>query len=185
MIEVLLLAVALSMDAFAVSLGLGAKHGGRVLPLAIRAGSFFGLFQALMPLIGFYAGAGMLRYIEHVDHWFAFILLALIGGKMIYESLSRKGGGQDLAMLTNRAMLVLAIATSIDSLAVGITLSIFDLAPLVSILIIGVTTFLFSFAGIYIGHATGTVLKSKAELLGGFILIAIGIRILIEHMALL
>lgn len=180
MFEVILLAAALSMDALAVSIGLGAKKTAAVRPLALKAGIFFGLFQALMPLIGYLAGAGFLPYIEHIDHWIAFILLAMIGGKMVYASFSEEIG-EDIAQVTNRVMLLLAIATSIDALAAGFTLTLFELAPMVSILLIGVTTFLFSFAGIYIGHTTGTFLESKAELLGGLILIAIGIKVLVEH----
>lgn len=183
MLEVILLAMALSMDAFAVSIGLGAKRTVPALSLAIKAGLFFGVFQALMPLIGYLAGVGFLAYIEHIDHWIAFILLAVIGGKMVYESFSEEIG-EDIAQITTRVMLLLAIATSIDALAAGFTLTLFDLSPMLSILLIGVTTFLFSVAGIYIGNTTGTYLESKAELLGGLILIAIGTKILIEHLAL-
>ncbi len=184
MFEVLLLAVALSMDAFAVSIGLGAKGVRNTLALAIKAGIFFGLFQALMPLIGYFAGVGFLEYIEHLDHWVAFLLLALIGGKMFYESFSEEIG-EDIAQITNRVMFILAIATSIDALAAGFTLTLFELPPLLSILLIGVTTFVFSIAGVYIGTTTGTYLESKAERLGGVILIAIGTKILVEHLGLL
>ena len=184
MFEVMLLAAALSMDAFAVSIGLGAKKVESTLPLAIKAGLYFGLFQALMPLIGYLAGVGFLEYIERIDHWIAFILLGLIGGKMIYESFSEEIG-EDIAKITNKVMLILAIATSIDALAAGFTLTLFDLAPIVSVALIGVTTFFFSVAGVYFGDRTGTFLESRAELLGGLILIAIGLKILAEHTGLL
>ncbi len=181
MLEVILLAVALSMDAFAVSVGLGAKNGRPALGLAVKSGLYFGVFQGLMPLIGYFAGLGFLEYIQHIDHWVAFILLALIGGKMIYESFSEEIG-EDLAAVTNRMLLLLAIATSIDALAAGFTLSFFDLSPLISVLLIGATTFLFSFAGVYIGVTSGTYLESKAELAGGLILIGIGSKILVQHL---
>ncbi len=180
MFEVMLLAVALSMDAFAVSIGLGAKKAEPALKLALKAGLFFGFFQALMPLIGYLAGIGFLEYIEDVDHWVAFILLAAIGGKMVYESFSEEIG-EDLAKITTKVMMILAIATSIDALAAGFTLTFFTLEPFVSILLIGITTFIFSMAGVYFGEKTGTFLESRAELLGGLILIGIGVKILAEH----
>jgi putative Mn2+ efflux pump MntP len=184
MFEVVLLAVALSMDAFAVSIGLGAKKAGSTLALAVKAGFLFGLFQALMPLVGYLAGVGFLSYIEQIDHWIAFILLGLIGGKMIYEAFSEEIG-EDIAQVTNKMLFLLAIATSIDALAAGFTLSLFELAPLLSIVLIGVTTFFFSVAGVYFGERTGTFLESQAELLGGLVLIAIGLKILAEHTGLL
>jgi putative Mn2+ efflux pump MntP len=184
MFEVMLLAVALSMDAFAVSIGLGAKQSNETGRLAIKAGLFFGFFQALMPLIGYFAGVGFLEYIEPIDHWIAFILLALIGGKMIYESFSEEIG-EDIARITNKMLLILAIATSIDALAAGFTLTLFETAPLLSIVLIGVTTFLFSIAGVYFGDRTGTFLESRAELLGGLILMSIGLKILAENTGML
>ena len=184
MFEVMLLAAALSMDAFAVSIGLGAKKAEATLPLAIKAGLYFGFFQATMPLIGYLAGVGFLEYIEDVDHWVAFVLLALIGGKMIYESFSEEIG-EDIAKITNKVMFILAVATSIDALAAGFTLTLFELEPILSIILIGVTTFFFSIAGVYFGDRTGTYLESRAELLGGLILVAIGVKILAEHTGLL
>ena len=184
MFEVILLAAGLSMDAFAVSIGLGAKRAEPTLTLAFKAGLFFGLFQALMPLIGYLAGVGFLEYIADVDHWVAFILLGLIGGKMIYESFSEEIG-EDIAKITTKMLLILAIATSIDALAAGFTLTLFELPPFVSVALIGVTTFLFSIAGVYFGDRTGTFLESRAELLGGLILIAIGLKILAQHTGIL
>ncbi len=184
MFEVMLLAAGLSMDAFAVSIGLGAKRADAPLTLALKAGLFFGLFQALMPLIGYLAGVGFLEYIQNVDHWVAFVLLGLIGGKMIYESFSEEIG-EDIAKITTKMMLILAIATSIDALAAGFTLTLFELSPFVSVALIGVTTFFFSIAGVYFGDRTGTFLESRAELLGGLILIAIGLKILAQHTGIL
>lgn len=180
MFDVVFLAIALSMDAFAVSIGLGAKKVHNTISLAIRAGVYFGIFQAIMPLIGHFAGIGLIHYVEQVDHWIAFGLLALIGVKMIYESF-KGDASDDIAALTNRIMLVLAIATSIDALAAGYSLSLLNFDPFVAIFLIGLTTFCFSFIGVFIGERTGTRLESKAELLGGLVLIAIGIKILMEH----
>lgn len=178
MLEVLLLAVALSMDAFAVSIGLGAKHQRRWLSLALMAGAYFGIFQALMPLIGYLGGRGVLGWIEAFAPWVAFFLLLLIGGKMIYESFA-EGVEEDIATITQRVMLMLAIATSIDAMAAGFALTLLDVAPLLACLIIGVTTCLFSMAGVYIGTKSGTWLESKAELFGGVVLILIGLKMVL------
>ncbi|MEZ5478381.1 MAG: manganese efflux pump MntP family protein [Thiolinea sp.] len=177
MFETILLAIALSMDAFAVSIGLGAKQKTHPMRLAIKAGAYFGLFQALMPLLGYLGGKGVLGWIENYAHWIAFLLLALIGGKMIYESLS-EGIEEDLAKITHRVMLTLAIATSIDAMAAGFTLTLLDINPWLACLLIGVTTFSFSAAGVWIGVKSGTWLESKAELFGGIILILIGLKML-------
>ncbi|MEZ5449363.1 MAG: manganese efflux pump MntP family protein, partial [Thiolinea sp.] len=155
MFETILLAIALSMDAFAVSIGLGAKQKTHPMRLAIKAGAYFGLFQALMPLLGYLGGKGVLGWIENYAHWIAFLLLALIGGKMIYESLS-EGIEEDLAKITHRVMLTLAIATSIDAMAAGFTLTLLDINPWLACLLIGVTTFIFSAAGVWIGIKSGT-----------------------------
>lgn len=180
MIEVMILAVALSMDAFAVAIGLGAKGNGNLKSLAIKAGLFFGLFQALMPLVGFLAGIGLESYIKEVDHWIAFILLGAIGGKMIYESFGEEVE-EEISVVSNKVLLTLAIATSIDAMAAGFTLNLFALPIWLSIVMIGVVTAFFSVAGVYIGDRGGSFLESKAELLGGSVLILIGTKILLEH----
>jgi len=177
MIEVVFLAVALSMDAFAVSIGLGSKQKTTPLALATKAGAYFGLFQALMPLIGYLGGKGVLGWIEDYAHWVAFLLLALIGGKMIYESFS-EGIEDDISKITHRVMLMLAIATSIDAMAAGFTLTLLDINPFIACLIIGFTTFAFSWVGVFIGVKSGTWLESKAEFSGGVILILIGLKML-------
>jgi len=178
MIEVLILAVALSMDAFAVSIGLGSKHLQRTKSLAVMAAIYFGLFQALMPMIGFLGGKGVLGWVEDYAHWIAFFLLMLIGGKMIYESVS-EGIEEDIARITHKVMLILAIATSIDAMAAGFTLTLMEVNPFLACGIIGITTFLFSWIGVFVGAKSGTWLESKAELLGGVILILIGFKLLL------
>ncbi len=176
MIEVLILAIALSMDAFAVSIGLGAKKN--VPNLALKAGLFFGAFQALMPLIGYLGGKGVLGWIEDYTHWIAFGLLALIGAKMIYEGL-QEGVEEEIAVVTNKVLLLLAIATSIDAMAAGFSLTLLDANPYLACLVIGITTFGFSLAGVSIGHRSGTWLESKAEIFGGSVLILLGFKFLL------
>ena len=178
MFDVVILAVALSMDAFAVSIGLGSKHVKKTKSLAILCGIYFGLFQALMPLFGYLAGKGVLGWVEEYAQWLAFALLMLIGGKMIYESIT-EGIEEDIVKITHKVMLILAIATSIDAMAAGFTLTLIEVNPFLACSIIGATTVLFSWAGVFIGVKSGTWLESKAELLGGSILILIGFRILL------
>ena len=180
--ELLLIAVGLSMDAFAVSIckGLATKKVGVKHMLIV--GLWFGGFQALMPLIGYFLGSTFEEYITRFDHWVAFVLLALIGGNMIREALS---GEEEKAndSLGVREMLTLAVATSIDALAVGVTFALLpgvNIAAAVSF--IGVITFVISAAGIKVGNAFGTKCKSKAELAGGVILI-LGLKILLEHLS--
>ncbi len=177
MLEVIILAIALSMDAFAVSIGLGSK--GDTKGLGLKAGLYFGIFQALMPFIGYLGGKGVLGWVEDYAHWIAFGLLALIGGKMIYESL-HEGIEEDIAALTHRMMLLLAIATSIDAMAAGFSLTLLEVNAYLACLIIGVTTFAFSWLGVRIGERSGTWLESKAEMFGGVVLILIGIKMLVS-----
>ena len=176
MIEVFILAIALSMDAFAVSIGLGAKKNSS--GLALKAGLYFGVFQALMPFIGYLAGKGLLGWIEAYAHWIVFGLLALIGAKMIFEGF-QEGVEEDISALTNKMMLILAIATSIDAMVAGFSLTLLDVNPYIACLVIGVTTFIFSWVGVLIGRKSGTWLESKAEIFGGTVLILIGIKMLI------
>jgi putative Mn2+ efflux pump MntP len=178
MIDVLILAVALSMDAFAVSIGLGSKHEHKTKILALQAAIYFGVFQALMPLIGYFGGQGIFGWVEEYTHWIAFFLLLIIGGKMIYESFS-EGIEEDIARISHRVLLVLAIATSIDAMAAGFTLTLIDVNPFIACLIIGITTFVLSWLGVFVGAKSGTYLESKAELLGGIILILIGFKVLL------
>ena len=168
MIEVLILAIALSMDAFAVSIGLGAKKN--TSGLALKAGLFFGIFQALMPFIGYLGGKGILGWIEAYAHWVAFGLLMLIGTKMIYEGF-QEGIEEDITSITNKMMLILAIATSIDAMAAGFSLTLLNTNPYIACLTIGIVTFFFSVVGLIIARNSGTRLESKAEIFGGAVLI--------------
>jgi len=177
-LEVIVLALALSMDAFAVSIGLGAKNTGRVPPLALKSAIYFGLFQALMPLIGYLGGKGVIGWMASYAPWIAFFLLVLIGGKMIVESVS-EGIEEDIAAITHKVMLLLAMATSIDAMAAGFSLPLLDVNPILACTIIGAITFVFSGVGVYVGARSGTWLESKAELFGGIVLILIGIKILL------
>ena len=181
--ELLLIAVGLSMDAFAVSVckGLGTRQ---VRPRhALLAGLYFGGFQFLMPVIGWLLGVRFEALIESVDHWVAFVLLAAIGAGMIRESRQKADElNDDYGVKT---MLLLAVATSIDALAVGVTFAFLHFALRPSAGLIGVTTFLLSAAGIYVGAAFGARFKSAAELAGGIILILIGLKILLEHLGIL
>lgn len=177
LIEVLFLAIALSMDAFAVSIGLGSKQKSNPISLALLAAVYFGLFQGLMPLIGYLGGKGLLGWVEEYAPIVSFLLLALIGGKMIFESFS-EGIEEDLAKITHRVLLTLAIATSIDAMAAGFALTLLEVNPFVACFIIGITTFLFSYLGVFIGVRSGTWLESKAEFLGGVVLILIGLKML-------
>lgn len=179
MIEVLFLAIALSMDAFAVAIGLGAKHRLRPLRVALLAGLYFGVFQAVMPAIGYLGGKSLFGWLASSAPWIAFILLAAIGGKMIYESFAGEDE-QHIACVTHKAMLMLAIATSIDAMAAGFALPLINFDPLWACVLIGVTTFLFSFVGVFIGLRSGEWLESKAELFGGVVLMLIGVKILLQ-----
>ena len=181
-IELFILAVGLSMDAFAVSICKGLSLGKIKWKHMIIAGAWFGGFQALMPLIGYFLGIGFSDFVSNFSHWIAFALLLIIGGNMIKEALGKdededEGGG---ASMKFKAMLLLAIATSIDALAVGVTFAFLDVAIVPAILFIGIVTFVFSAAGIKIGSLFGTKYKSKAEIVGGVILILLGIKILLE-----
>jgi putative Mn2+ efflux pump MntP len=177
MIEALLLALALAMDAFAVALTQGARfrpatRGG----LAIAA--TFGLFQGIMPLIGWAIGAFALAYVEAVDHWIAFGLLAFLGVRMLGGHVGEEEAAQSL---TGRALLVAGVATSVDALAAGITLPTLDVAPLVAAALIGAVTFAMSGAGVWLGRVAGDRWGEWAERAGGVILIGLGAKILAEH----
>lgn len=180
MFEVVLLSFALAMDAFAVSIGLGVKKISFDLRLALKVGLLFGFFQALMPLVGYLASVGVGSLIEAIDHWVAFVLLSLIGAKMFYESFG-ENTEDEIKIITNKVLMILAIATSIDAMAAGFTLGLLDFNPYLSMIIIGIIAFVFSFIGVFLGSKGGSFLEDKAEKLGGIVLIAIGLKILIEH----
>ncbi|MDD7193398.1 MAG: manganese efflux pump MntP family protein [Clostridiaceae bacterium] len=180
--ELFIIAVGLSMDAFAVSVckGLAVKKAG--IKEMVIAGAWFGGFQALMPLIGYFLGAAFEKCITKIDHWIAFILLGIIGANMIKEALS-KDEEKSTSSMGLREMLTLAVATSIDALAVGITFALLpDVNIGAAVGFIGVVTFALSAAGIKIGNVFGVKYKSKAEFAGGLILILMGLKILLEHL---
>lgn len=184
-VELLLTAIALSMDAFAVSVckGLGMRRMRYDQALVISL--HFGVFQALMPLIGWLLGTSFSRYIQAFDHWIAFVLLAFLGGKMLWDVFHEKEDGEQESAerrLDHRELFMLAIATSIDALAVGIAFACLDVNIWSSISIIGVTTLVISFAGVWIGNRFGNRFQKKAEIAGGLVLILIGVKILAEHL---
>ena len=177
-----LLAVGLSMDAFAVAVCKGLAMSRITLKKAVIVGLWFGIFQAGMPVIGYLLGSGFQEQIVAVDHWIAFILLALIGGNMIREAI--KGGDEEADdSLAFGKMLVLAVATSIDALAVGITFAFLTVNIWQAVAFIGITTFVISMIGVKIGNIFGDKYQAKAELIGGLILIILGLKILIEHLS--
>ena len=179
--EILILAVGVSMDAFAVSICKGLSVC-KVRPRhASLAAAWFGGFQALMPLIGYFAGVAFSDIVSSVDHWIAFVLLGIIGGKMVKESFEKDECCCTDPDFSFRTMLAMAVATSIDALAVGVSLAFLKANIWSAVLIIGLTTGAFSAAGIYIGNIFGNRYKSKAEFAGGLILILIGAKILCEH----
>lgn len=180
-ISILLIAVAVSMDAFAVSLCKGLALGKACFGQCVRIGLWFGFFQALMPFIGFYLGGSFHVYIEAFDHWIAFGLLLIIGANMIREANSDKSESLD-ASLGAGNLFFLAIATSIDALAVGISFSCLEMQILKPVTIIGATTFCFSAVGLKIGSRIGSRFNNIAQIAGGVILILIGIKILVSHL---
>jgi putative Mn2+ efflux pump MntP len=182
-LTLLLVALGVSADAFAVSLakGLQMRRLHRVDALAIA--TTFGVFQALMPLLGWFLGSRLRGYITSVDHWVAFGLLAVIGGKMIWESLRHDSSDEaEEQRVGLRELLVLGIATSIDALAVGISMAFLEVAIIPAVILIGVTTFVLSLGGVALGHRAGIRFRGPAELVGGLILIAIGTRVLLDHL---
>ena len=186
LLELFLLAVGLSMDAFAVSVckGLSVRRGS--MKQALTVGIWFGGFQALMPMTGYFLGTRFSGAIQSVDHWMAFILLSLIGANMIREALSRdEDAGRDSGSLSFKTMLMLAVATSIDALAAGITFAFLDVDIALAAGMIGCTTCIISMAGVKVGSVFGTKYKSKAEMTGGVILILLGLKILLEHTGIL
>ena len=188
-IELFLLGVGLSMDAFAVSVckGLGMKKPNKKQALII--GLYFGGFQALMPFVGWLLGSQFQKYITSIDHWIAFILLGFIGGKMMIEAV-REWNEEEVvdvmdAPIDHKNMLVLAVATSIDALTVGITFAFLGTPIVEAITIIGITTMVISIAGVVVGNFFGSRYKSKAEFIGGLILVLLGLKILLEHLGIL
>lgn len=179
-IELMLIAMGLSMDAFAVSIGKGLSVCHLRPRHSMSVGLWFGGFQAMMPLIGYALGASFASLVSDYDHWIAFVLLGIIGANMIKEAFSKEEKSDpDFSFKT---MLIMAIATSIDALAIGVSFAFLGVNILTAAIVIGITTFLFSVAGIKIGNLFGCRYKSKSEFIGGVVLIIIGTKILMEHL---
>ena len=182
LLEIILIAIGLSMDAFAVSITLGLSVKKPTIKEVLIPGIYFGFFQALMPLIGYFAGINFANKIQGLDHWIAFILLGFIGGKMIKDSFSNEEINVNKNPFRFTKMVLLAIATSIDALAIGVTFAFFEINIFAAIIIIGLTTFCIAIGGVKIGNIFGAKYKSKAEFIGGAILVILGVKILIEHL---
>jgi putative Mn2+ efflux pump MntP len=202
LLTLLLVALGVSADAFAVALGKGLQMRRLDLPAAVRLAVTFGLFQAGMPLVGYLLGSGLEQYITEVDHWIVFALLGLAGSKMIYEALAGddgvarpadvdgeartpSSGGTAVAVLPHRELLVLGVATSLDALAVGIGFAFLDIDIAVAVSLIGVCTALLSFVGVVLGVHAGARWRTPAEVAGGLVLLGIGTRILLDHLGVL
>lgn len=189
-IEIILTAIGLSMDAFAVSICKGLNVKGAQYKNILIIALFFGVFQAIMPLIGWMLGSQFENYIIQYDHWIAFFLLALIGSKMLWEALKEENNVEEescdtLKALDYKELLLLAIATSIDALAVGVTFAFLKVNIVFSVTVIGLITFALSIVGVIIGIRFGSKFKKGAEIVGGVILLLIGLKILLEHLGIL
>ncbi|MBQ8176474.1 MAG: manganese efflux pump [Oscillospiraceae bacterium] len=186
-LEIFLIGIGLSADAFSVAVCKGLNMRRLNLKHAYIIALFFGGFQAVMPLIGYLLGTNFADYIEAFDHWIAFALLGFIGGKMAIEAIRDKDDDEEekTDVLKIGELTVMAVATSIDALAVGITFAFLKVNILLSVLLIGVTTFALSLGGVLIGNKFGAKYKSKAELAGGIILVLIGVKILLEHLGII
>lgn len=180
-LEIILLGIGLAMDAFAVSICKGLSMKRMNWKNAIIIAFYFGVFQAIMPSIGYFLGTTFESFVTAVDHWIAFILLSFIGGNMIKESFDNEDEKKN-DRVDFKTMVVLAIATSIDALAVGITFAFFDVNVIVAVSIIGVITFFISLLGVKVGNKFGDKYQNKAELMGGILLVLLGIKILVEHL---
>ncbi|KPJ59511.1 MAG: hypothetical protein AMJ46_10870 [Latescibacteria bacterium DG_63] len=181
-LSILLIAVALAMDAFAVSVANGAAAKRLKVEHALTIALFFGSFQGIMPVIGWLAGTGFRSLISGIDHWVAFGLLIFVGGKMIYESAKLERPPSKNDPLSLYVIVLLSVATSIDALAIGLSFSFLKVEIVTPAVVIGVITFVLSLAGAFIGKRLGHFLERKIEIVGGIILIAIGFKILIEHL---
>lgn len=178
------LALALSADAMAVSMTSGLMIRHIKINKALKIALFFGVFQAIMPLLGWVIGLTFREFMTSFDHWIAFVLLSLIGGKMIYESLQENSEEEKFNPLDNSTLFALAIATSIDALAAGLGLSMLKSSIFLACILIGVITFVLSFLAVFLGHRFGGLFNQKIEIIGGLILIIIGSKILCEHLIL-
>ncbi|MCI4399846.1 MAG: manganese efflux pump [Campylobacteraceae bacterium] len=183
-IEIFLIAVGLAMDAAAVSMAIGARHKNIGRAAILKLSAMFGLFQGIMPLLGFAVALAFAKTVEAYDHYISFVILAGLGAKMIYEGLYESEEEKEIG-LGMRLLTVLAIATSIDALAVGATLAFLEQNIFLSAFVIAVVTFVISAVSVVIGHKIGERLESKAEIFGGAVLILIGSKILLEHLGII
>ncbi len=189
LLEIFLVGIGLSMDAFAVSICKGLAMPAVNKKQALLIGAYFGVFQALMPLAGWLLGSQFARHVTKLAPWIAFVLLAWIGGSMLRESLSKKEEDEEVepVELRHKELFLLAVATSIDALAVGVSFSMVELSVPIgaAAALIGCTTFAISVGGVFVGHIFGARYKNRAEFVGGAILILIGVKILLEHFGVL
>lgn len=183
-ISILLIGVGLAMDAFSVSVTDGIFLKKPTVLQATKIAFFFGMFQFIMPCIGYLLGSAFASYIQAFDHWIAFVLLAFIGGKMLIEAMNEKDEDEKEIKnpLSFTTLFVLAVATSIDALAVGVTFATINVPLIFASTLIGIVTFIISFAGVFLGSCCGNLFGNKAEIVGGLVLIGIGLKIFIEHM---
>jgi len=181
-ITIIFIAIGLAMDAFAVSISRGITIKNERFKNALKIALFFGSFQAIMPILGWFTGYNLREYISNIDHWVAFGLLCLIGCKMIYESTKRGSNKKKSNNMNIYVLLILSIATSIDALAVGVSFAFLEIIIWTPVIIIGLITFVLSFVGVYIGNKLGHFFKNKIGIVGGLILIGIGIKILVDHL---
>jgi len=183
MLTIILIAIGLAMDAFAVSIAKGITISNHRKKTALVMATFFAVFQMFMPVIGWIAGLGLEELITGIDHWIAFGLLALIGARMIYDS-TKKEDPQRESNIRLHALLILSVATSIDALMVGLSFAFLQTAIALPIIVIGIVTFSLSYFGFIFGKVIGSVLGNKMKVVGGIILIGIGVKILLEHLIL-
>lgn len=176
----LILAVALAMDSVAVSIAIGSKYKKLHLPRIVFIASIFGFFQGIMPLAGYLIGISFAQYVQAYDHWIAFVLLVGLGVKMLYEAYKNEFD-EEVTDLSNKTLITLAIATSIDAMAIGVTFVFLQTDIMIASVIIGLVTFVLCLAAVYVGKKLGSFLESKAEMLGGLMLIGLGLKILLEH----
>ena len=181
-ITIIAIAFGLAMDAFAVSITSGITIKNLKINNALKIALFFGLFQAIMPLVGWLAGLSLKDFISEIDHWIAFGLLSFIGCKMIYESITLQSNEKQIDPLNVYVLLMLSVATSIDALAVGVSFAFLKVSIVTPVIIIGTVTFLLSYLGVYIGDRIGHFFENKIEIAGGLLLIGIGLKILIESL---
>lgn len=177
----LILAVALAMDSVAVSIAIGSKYKKLLLSKALFAAAVFGFFQGIMPLAGYFVGISFAQYVQAYDHWIAFALLALLGGKMLYEAYKNEFD-EEVTDLSTKTLITLGIATSIDAMAIGVTFAFLQTDIYTAAGVIAFVTFVLCVAAVYVGKKLGSLLESKAEMLGGLILIGLGCKILLEHL---